>query len=205
MDESNQMLLTRISTGMDSLLEKITEVESRSIPWSIRIQQGTTSQEYVISPQNTEVSSQNESNQLSRPAAITPTVITAPTISAEPAIQENIQNLPPVPAYKMSRHSKTVNQLWIEWKYGIGNNPSIQRLENDYGIAWRSSAAETKYFNRRRIIINKIESLIESGMSEREAIETVERMRMEMRNKSLAELQDAIRPPVRKQVVQNRE
>jgi len=57
----------------------------------------------------------------------------------------------------MDRTVKTLNDAWREWHIGFTGKPSVKYMEDKYGTLWRNSAAETKYYNRRHIIIKFIE------------------------------------------------
>jgi transcriptional activator of glycolytic enzymes GCR1 len=34
----------------------------------------------------------------------------------------------------------TVEQVWQQWKEGLGGNPPVEELEKDWGTRWRSDA-----------------------------------------------------------------
>jgi len=55
----------------------------------------------------------------------------------------------------MSRGISTVTDLWREWTVGLGGGPSIQMLEETRGSSW-CEGNERRFYNRRKIIINKI-------------------------------------------------
>lgn len=58
--------------------------------------------------------------------------------------------------YKMSRQLITVKELWEEWENGLLGQPSISSLEVRFGSKWRNTAAEKKFFQRRKKIIDYI-------------------------------------------------
>ena len=67
-----------------------------------------------------------------------------------------------LPCYKMSRSICTVKDLWREWTVGIAGGQAVKDLEAKWGTKWRSNSTETRFFNRRRKILKKVEQLVES-------------------------------------------
>jgi Transcriptional activator of glycolytic enzymes len=60
-----------------------------------------------------------------------------------------------VPSYKLSRQVRTVTNLWKEWTVGLAGQPSVTRLDNDYGSAWRTGA-ERQYYSSRKVIVDEV-------------------------------------------------
>jgi hypothetical protein len=102
----------------------------------------------------------------SNPASLS-TSVRRNSVDHEPdlAFGENAPTLAQnsAPHYKMSRAIRTVNDLWREWKQGIGAFPSIEQLENNWGTRWRSDPTESKFYNRRKTIIKEIQRLVSSS------------------------------------------
>lgn len=72
-----------------------------------------------------------------------------------------------IPNYVMSRSTKlTVRDLWREWDVGLVGLPAVRDLEAKWKRKWRSSNTESKFFLRRKVIIDYI-----SVKSERIGIE----------------------------------
>lgn len=67
--------------------------------------------------------------------------------------QGDVQTIPQV---RMGRGVSTVRQLWLEWSHGLGGNPPICELEEKHGTKWRRTASESKFFRRRKKIIDAI-------------------------------------------------
>jgi hypothetical protein len=73
--------------------------------------------------------------------------------------------------YRMRRDpNMDVSALWDEWKF------QVEGLERDYGTLWRRGS-ESRYFQRRKYIIDAVQSRIESGLSSHEAVAEMERLR----------------------------
>ncbi|KAK9474998.1 short-chain dehydrogenase [Dipodascopsis tothii] len=86
----------------------------------------------------------------------------------------------------MSRSVNTVADLWREWKFGISGSPSIESLEAQYGVQWRRSDKERKYFSRRKIIIDEIEKIMRDlNVAPEIAIAKVEEVMQQTGKKSL--------------------
>ena len=81
-----------------------------------------------------------------------------------------------LPRYQMSRTISSVRELWQEWEIGLQGQPSVRDLESRYHAKWRSSAAERKFFQRRRRIL----AYIEDQLHEREALHGEEGRRSEV-------------------------
>jgi hypothetical protein len=86
----------------------------------------------------------------------------------------------PRPKFKMKRDDgMTVRELWEEWTIGyplrVPPIPSIRSLETQ-GIHWREGS-ESRFFNRRKLILDQVQFRIDSGMSNDAAIIDVEAMR----------------------------
>ena len=71
--------------------------------------------------------------------------------------------------FRMSRQIRTVHDLWQEWFVGIGDKPAVIMLEQQYGTKWRSSAADMKFFSRRKIIVKYVQRLQEEHQVNAEA------------------------------------
>ncbi|CAD7064515.1 unnamed protein product, partial [Tilletia caries] len=85
-------------------------------------------------------------------------------------------------------------ELWREYKDGLKGMLSVERMDEEWGAAWRSSEKDRKHYERRMRIISKIKDLaIEKKVSERVALVMLEHARNQLPNKSLAKLSDHIR------------
>jgi hypothetical protein len=85
----------------------------------------------------------------------------------------------PMGRTKMKRDiSMTVENLWEEWTIGLDGNPSIRDLEVSTRKKWRSGdKTENKYFERRKVIIDAVQALINGGTEEASAVSTIEERR----------------------------
>lgn len=72
----------------------------------------------------------------------------------------------------------TVYELWEEWTVGLDGGPSIRALEQE-GTAWRRqpNESESRYFLRRKPVIQAIQDRINEGSTEEEATAFYESMR----------------------------
>jgi hypothetical protein len=89
----------------------------------------------------------------------------------------NLDPFQPAPMYLLSRTIKTVPELWREWTCGLGDNPSVQSLEETYGAAWRPSQSERVMFSRRKVIIDEIYARNHGGTPLSAAVEELELVR----------------------------
>jgi hypothetical protein len=96
-----------------------------------------------------------------------------------------------VTQYTIPRDIRTVYQLWVLWKVGDRNMPSIQHLEHMFGAAWRP-ACEKTFFHRRKVIIDELERRAAAEPMRPEASIAVE-MDLEHGGGSLDKLQKAIK------------
>jgi hypothetical protein len=95
--------------------------------------------------------------------------------------------------YKMSRTVVTVRDAWQEYQYGLPGFSAVKDLEKEHETKWRSTNTETTFFTRRKVIFDKINSLIKGGMSENDAIISLERRRLSLKNSSLSKLVEEIK------------
>jgi ribosomal protein S19E (S16A) len=78
----------------------------------------------------------------------------------------------------MSRSLTSVSELWKEFHEGIAGNPSIQSLEERYGNTWRKSSSDSKFFSKRRLIIEKVLDIVQKeGVTTKEAISKLDTFR----------------------------
>ncbi|KAE8181731.1 hypothetical protein CF336_g8816, partial [Tilletia laevis] len=99
-----------------------------------------------------------------------------------------------MPAMEQDRGISSCAELWREYKDGLKGMLSVERMDEEWGAAWRSSEKDRKHYERRMRIISKIKDLaIEKKVSERVALVMLEHARNQLPNKSLAKLSDHIR------------
>jgi hypothetical protein len=83
-----------------------------------------------------------------------------------------------LPQYRMSRYITSVEELWREFYHGLNGGPSIVSLEQEFGKKWHSSAADSKFFSKRKFIIEMVLSVADTnGVSTEEAIRMLDEFR----------------------------
>lgn len=60
----------------------------------------------------------------------------------------------PPEEFKMQRNNDSIFHLWDEWK---NNVPCVEYMERKYGSKWRNNAGDTRFYARRKIIIDAVE------------------------------------------------
>jgi hypothetical protein len=63
-------------------------------------------------------------------------------------------------SYEMSRAVTTVAELWKEWHEGLASNPSVEEMEEKFGRKWRATSKESKFFSRRKTIIDYVKQVV---------------------------------------------
>jgi hypothetical protein len=91
----------------------------------------------------------------------------------------------------MSRDIKTVPDAWNEFVHGTGLKTSVESIEKEFGTAWRKNAAETKYYLRRKVIIDAIKKVLADypDVTELDAVSAMEYLRA---GKTLNQLQKVV-------------
>ncbi len=92
-----------------------------------------------------------------------------------------------IPQYKMSRTIFTITDTWREWETGIlPEMLAVKTLEERYGTKWRRNPTETKFFNRRKRIIDAVDKIRHAkGWSGAIAAGVLEGKRVQSGNKAL--------------------
>ena len=136
------LLTTRIEQRIERIAGTLSEFIGGSFHFVPRGQQ------LVPAPAPALIAAPGASSSLpDRPIAL-PTI--APAQAAE------------APQYRMSRTLRTIPELWQEWTIGLQGQPSIERLDELYGPAWRSgatAASERQFYSRRKTLITEIRRL----------------------------------------------
>ncbi|KAE8225065.1 hypothetical protein CF319_g2131 [Tilletia indica] len=99
-----------------------------------------------------------------------------------------------MPVMAQDRTITSCAELWREYKEGLRGGPAVEKMDEEWGAAWRSNDKDRKHYERRMRIINKIKHLaVEKKVAERVAVVLLEHARNQLSNKSLAKLADHIR------------
>jgi len=93
------------------------------------------------------------------------------------------------PEYNMANAS-TVTNLYQEWKVGLGRVPSVEELEQRWGARWRPRAVQKTTFCRHKVILDKINRLIDLGQTPDHAVAQLEALPS---GRSLRRFSDALR------------
>ncbi|ANZ74467.1 BA75_01390T0 [Komagataella pastoris] len=88
-----------------------------------------------------------------------------------------------IPEIILNSKAKTISAIWREYKIGYKGQPSLAEMERKYGTSWRRGRIR-KTVQRRRRIAQAIETYINQGLTEEEALFRLEKYRQE-RSKSL--------------------
>ncbi|KAI0465084.1 hypothetical protein LJB42_000302 [Komagataella kurtzmanii] len=88
-----------------------------------------------------------------------------------------------IPEIILNNKAKTISAIWREYKIGYKGQPSLAEMERKYGTSWRRGRIR-KTVQRRRRIAQAIETYINQGLTEEEALFRLEKYRQE-RSKSL--------------------
>ncbi|KAA8896577.1 hypothetical protein TRICI_006857 [Trichomonascus ciferrii] len=59
--------------------------------------------------------------------------------------------------FKMQRNNDNIFDLWDEWK---NRQPCVEYMEQKYGSKWRKNTADTRFYTRRKVIIDAIEDVM---------------------------------------------
>jgi Transcriptional activator of glycolytic enzymes len=71
----------------------------------------------------------------------------------------------------------TVEEVWQQWKEGLGGNPPVEELERDWGTRWRSEARMRQWFSRRKVIWDRLQEIIKAGHTAGDAVRQLEKLR----------------------------
>jgi hypothetical protein len=83
--------------------------------------------------------------------------------------------------------------VWREYEDGLSGGPAVQRLELEHGTAWRKDRTESKYFSRRKVLYDEVQSIAAvNAIPSREAAAMLEQRRLAL-GMSLDGLSTAIR------------
>jgi hypothetical protein len=95
---------------------------------------------------------------------------------------------------------RTVIDAWREWKEGIAGQPPVEQLEQDWGPKWRPTSAQRIAFCRRKVILDEVYRLVQTGLSPDDAVAQLEALR---NGRSLTKLRKTIQQQKRGSEGQN--
>ncbi|KAI1421130.1 transcriptional activator of glycolytic enzymes-domain-containing protein [Xylaria sp. FL1777] len=119
-----------------------------------------------------------------RPPTQTPTRATPRVPPASPshhiAPRSSVSASTPTPAGPPQydyRTVATVEEVWKEYREGMGGQPAIEKLDSLWGSRWRPEPRGRTWYSRRKVIWDKIREFINEGMDEDAAVQEVEKLR----------------------------
>jgi hypothetical protein len=96
---------------------------------------------------------------------------------------------PSPPVYELYK-ARTVSEAWREYKTGIGGGPATEELETLWQARWRPLQRQRTAWCRRKVIIDEVLRLIESGLAPDNAVAELEAQR---NKRSLQVLHDKLK------------
>ncbi|KAI1287905.1 transcriptional activator of glycolytic enzymes-domain-containing protein [Xylaria venustula] len=119
-----------------------------------------------------------------RPPTHTPTRATPRVPPASPGHQiaprSSLSTATPAPAGPPQfeyRTVGTVEEVWKEYREGLGGQMAIEKLDSMWGSRWRPEPRGRTWYSRRKVIWDKIREFINEGMDEAAAVQEVEKLR----------------------------
>lgn len=95
--------------------------------------------------------------------------------------------------YRLNRTIVTVTDVWREYADGLCGAPSVKRLEEEFGTAWRKDRKESRFFSRRNELYKAIKDKANrERISCDEAARRIEERRLAL-NISLDKLRSVIK------------
>jgi hypothetical protein len=189
---ANLAVIERIQKSVDCLTLKFDDIFSgrANVSFNLNVSGRPATPATVLRDEPDEIVGDEECSEpeIARALSLPDTIEALDTVRSTCDQQSII--LPPV--YKMSRTISTVFDLWREWSSGIGGSPSVKSLEEAWGPKWRLSPTESRFFNRRKIIIDWINRQITDGKTANEAVRILDD-RIKASKKSLDWLQKQIK------------
>ncbi|ROW08292.1 hypothetical protein VMCG_03192 [Cytospora schulzeri] len=89
-------------------------------------------------------------------------------------IPSSVPNQPPT---VVPSRLDSVDEVWHEYRYGRDGNPSLESVEVRWGPRWRRDYKVQRWFNKRKIIVDKIMQYIADGVDEQAAMNELQVMR----------------------------
>jgi Transcriptional activator of glycolytic enzymes len=73
--------------------------------------------------------------------------------------------------------AEPIPDLWKEWTVGLGEQLSVEALDERWGSRWRSGP-EFQFYSRRKVIITEIKRLVAGGREAMEVVDSLEEQRL---------------------------
>ncbi|EQB56693.1 hypothetical protein CGLO_03282 [Colletotrichum gloeosporioides Cg-14] len=77
------------------------------------------------------------------------------------------------PLFKFQPTPDTVEELWAEYRHGLGGQPPVEQLEVKYRAKWRNDTYGRSWFTRRKPFWDKMKQMLTDGKTEDEALEVM--------------------------------
>ena len=93
------------------------------------------------------------------PTTVTPGPSLQPNTQATLLVAAALQDEPSYcpegwPVDPITPSMKSMAEVWQEWHYGLGGNPSVVELDKRFGNKWRyNSKIRQRYSNRKRLVV----------------------------------------------------
>ncbi|CAN8098170.1 unnamed protein product [Discula destructiva] len=111
------------------------------------------------------------------PSALRGSTTPAPTTASRSEMQVTPSALPNEPPTVQASHLDTVPEAWEEYRYGRAGNTPVEKLDALWGPRWRQDAKLRTWYQRRKVIADRIKIYMADGISEKDAVMEVEKMR----------------------------
>lgn len=103
------------------------------------------------------------------------TPVSTPTSRSELRIEPSPNpNEPPI---VHASHIDTVAEVWEEFRYGRAGNMAVEKLDALWGPRWRQDPKLRVWYQRRKLITDRIKLYMADGIDEQNAVMEVEKMR----------------------------
>jgi Transcriptional activator of glycolytic enzymes/Centromere DNA-binding protein complex CBF3 subunit, domain 2 len=164
MDSSMQQMERRIDSSMQHMERRMAALESTVNSFC----SGT----FTFTPGSRRA---QDPQPLCSPPLRLPTASPSSGPMPAPTAIESLAEQPP--KYSLSRNIATIPDLWREWTVGLGEQLSVEALDERWGSRWRSGA-EFQFYSRRKVIITEIKRLVAGGREAREVVNSLEEQRL---------------------------
>lgn len=99
------------------------------------------------------------------------------TVKARTELRIEPSANPEEPPVVHASHIDTVAEVWEEFRYGRAGNTAIEKLDLQWGPRWRQDHKLRTWYQRRKLIADRIKLYMADGIDEKDAVMEVEKMR----------------------------